>query len=191
MLTQGSGISEEVIEARGYWTATDPDELASLWFAKYQCRVPALVIPVHAASGEILFHRIRPDDPRPDAARPDRFIKYEQPAGTPVTLDVPPSARVDLLDRSKRLWIVEGEKKADSLVSRGECAIALLGVWGWKRDNQILLDWEAVPTIGRELLIAFDSDVIDNYQVRFARQSLAEILSRRSGSAGLRRSGRE
>ena len=76
----------------------------------------------------------RPDDPREDAEKPGKFTKYEQPARTGVALDVPPQAHPALSDPSKRLWIVEGEKKADSLVSRGECAIDVLGVWSWKRE---------------------------------------------------------
>jgi putative DNA primase/helicase len=183
-LTRGSGIAEEVIEARGYWTATDPDELAALGFAEYQRRAPALVIPVHGTDGEVRFSRIRPDTPRPDKNKPDKVVKYEQPVGTPVTLDVPPPALVDLLDRSKRLWIVEGEKKADALISRGECAIALLGVWGWKKDKQLLVDWEDIPLIGRDVILAFDSDIVQNYQVRLAENALAKVLEARCGFVG-------
>src|ERR687889_701927 len=73
---------------------------------------------------DALFHRIRPDVPRPDAQKPGKVIKYDQPAGVPVALDVPLLAHEDLLDRTRMLWIVEGEKKADTLVSRGECAVA-------------------------------------------------------------------
>jgi putative DNA primase/helicase len=183
-LTLGSGISEEVVETRGYWTATDPDELAGLGFAKYQCRVPALVIPVRGVEGEVLFSRIRPDDPRQDKRKPEKVVKYEQPSGTPVALDVPPPAQEGLLDRSKRLWIVEGEKKADALVSRDEVAIALLGVWNWKKDERMLLDWESIPLMDRDVIIAFDSDAVQNYQVRLAEDALAKALEARGGFVG-------
>lgn len=92
-LTAQSAISEEVIRARGYWTARDEDDLLELGFTKNQRRVPALVIPVRGVDGEVRFSRIRPDDPRPDAKRPGKVTKYEQPGGTPVTLDVPPASR--------------------------------------------------------------------------------------------------
>src|SRR5215213_7541742 len=52
-LISGSGISEEVIQARGYWTAEDPDDLIDLGFAKTQRRTPALVIPVRGTCGEV------------------------------------------------------------------------------------------------------------------------------------------
>ena len=183
MLTEESGISEEVIRSRGYWTATDPDELKELGFAKSQRRAPALVLPVRGVEGEIRFYRIRPDDPRPNPKKPEKVYKYEQPFETPLALDIPLLAREGLSDRLRRLWIVEGEKKADALISQGEVAVALLGVWAWKRDDLLLPEWDYIPTIGREILIAFDSDVADNYQIRLARQNLAETLSRRGGRA--------
>jgi hypothetical protein len=180
-LISGSGISEEVVQARGYWTATDPDEMLELDFTKPQRRVPALVIPVHGIDGAVRFSRVRPDNPRPDPKKPGKIIKYEQPSGTPVTLDIHPFAREGLKDRSRRLWIVEGEKKGDALVSQGEVAIALLGVWNWKKDDQMLLDWEGVPVMDREIIIAFDSDAAFNYQVRLAEDALASALEGRMG----------
>lgn len=178
-LRDGSGISSEDILARNYFTATDPEQLRELGFAEYQLRTPALVIPVHGVQGGPLFYRVRPDDPREYRSNPGKFCKYEQPAGTSVVLDVPPRARPMLSDSSKRLWIVEGEKKADSLVSRGECAIALLGVWSWKREGLPLPDWDDVRLVGREVLIAFDSDAERKAEVRMARQALAEYLKGR------------
>jgi hypothetical protein len=183
-LIRGSGISEEVIAARGYRTATDPDELLELGFGKPQRRTPSLVVPVHGVDGTIRFYRSRPDNPRTDPDRPDRLIKYEQPHGTPVALDVPPLARDGLKDVSRRLWIVEGEKKADALVSREEIAIALLGVWNWKKDGWMLPDWEEVRLMDREILIAFDSDTATNYQVRLAEDALAKALEGRMGYVG-------
>jgi Domain of unknown function (DUF3854) len=183
-LVAESGISLEVIEARGYWTCEDPDDLVDLGFSKPQRRAPALVIPIHDVTGTVRFHRIRPDNPRISPQRPDRVIKYEQPAGTPVVLDVPPLAREDLRDTGKRLWITEGEKKADALVTQGEVAIALLGVWNWKKDGWLLFDWEEVRLMGREVEIAFDSDAAGNHQVRLAEIALAKALEGRMGYAG-------
>jgi len=175
-LREGSGISPEDILARGYFTATDPGQLDELGFADYQLRTPALVVPVHGVQDGPLFYRARPDDPRERKNDPGKFVKYEQPAGTGVVLDVPPRARPMLSDAGRRLWVVEGEKKADSLVSRGECAVALLGVWSWKRDGLPLPDWDYIRLVGREVLVAFDSDAERNVQVRTARLALAEYL---------------
>jgi len=177
-----SAIAPEVISERGYFTATDPAELEELGFARFQRRVPALVIPVHGVNGECRFHRARPDEPREDAAKRGKFRKYEQPAGTRVALDVPPRAQPALSDPSKRLWTVEGEKKADSLVSHGECAIDVLGVWSWKRDGLPLPAWDEIRLVGREILIAFDSDAERTAQVRLARSALASYLKSRGAT---------
>jgi Domain of unknown function (DUF3854) len=177
-----SAIAPEVISERGYFTATDPAELEELGFARFQRRAPALVIPVNGVNGECRFHRARPDNPREGADKPGKFTKYEQPAQTGVALDVPPQAHSALSDPSKRLWIVEGEKKADSLVSRGESAIDVLGVWSWRRNGLPLPDWDEIRLVGREILITFDSDAERNAQVRLARSALASYLKSRGAT---------
>jgi hypothetical protein len=183
MLEQGSGISPEKINDRGYFTVTDPDDLKELGFAEYQLRVPAMVIPVYGVDGRFRFYRIRPDDPRRDLEKPGKVVKYEQPTGTGLTVDVPRSAQLSLVDVGTRLWIVEGEKKADALVSRGECAVALLGVWSWKREGLPLPDWDSVRLVGREVHIAFDSDAAHKVEVQRALSALAEYLRAR-GACG-------
>ena len=131
MLLEESGISPAVVAERGYHTARTKAELARLGFSKPQQREPALVVPMYSPSGELVTPQIRPDAPRKnDKGRP---IKYETPAGSPIHLDVHPSQTERVLDSSVPLWITEGVKKADSLVSRGQCAVALQGVWCWKK----------------------------------------------------------
>jgi len=183
MLTTESGISEGVIRERGYRSTSDKDELRDLGFAEFQIRIPALIIPIYGVDGELLFHRIRPDDPREDKQRPWRLVKYEQPSETGVALDVSPLVLSGLKDPSQRLWVVEGEKKADALVSRGELAIAVLGVWGWKRNKLPLPDWDYIPLVGREVRICFDSDASSIIEVLQAEQALAGYLRER-GACG-------
>jgi hypothetical protein len=48
----------------------------------------------------------------------------------------------------------------------------------------MLLDWEEIPLMGREILIAFDSDAMANYQVRLAEDALAKALEGRMGYVG-------
>jgi hypothetical protein len=176
MLEIESGISPEVIAQRGYFTATDPDELSELGFAEYQIRTPALVIPVWGVDRRFRFARIRPDDPRQDRDKPKKFNKYEQPYGDRLVLDVPRAAQPHLGDPTKRLWIVEGEKKADALVSRGECAVALLGVWAWKREGAPLSDWDHIRLVGRAVRVLFDSDAAHKTEVRRALRALSVYL---------------
>jgi putative DNA primase/helicase len=171
-----SHISPKVIGERGYRSVEEPDELSELGFAQYQSRCPALVVPVWGVDGQYRYARIRPDDPRQDRDNPKKVIKYEQPPGTPLALDVPRAAQPHLADPTKRLWIVEGEKKADALVSRGECAVALLGVWAWKRDGAPLEDWDHIRLIGREVRVLFDSDAAHKTEVKRALLALSAYL---------------
>jgi hypothetical protein len=174
-----SGISPEVIAERGYFSANEPEPLLALGFAEYQIRTPALVLPVWGVDGRFHFARIRPDDPRQDPNNPKKVIKYEQPAGTPLALDVPRAAQPHLADPTKPLWVVEGEKKADALVSHGECAVALLGVWAWKRDGAPLPDWDHIRLIGREVRVLFDSDAAHKTDVKRALHDLSVYLKAR------------
>jgi hypothetical protein len=174
-----SGIAPEVIAQRGYFTADEPEPLLELGFAEYQIRTPALVLPVRGVDGQFRFARIRPDHPRQDPNNPKKVIKYEQPAGTPLALDVPRAAQPHLADPTKRLWTVEGEKKADVLVSRGECAIGALGVWGWKRDGAPLADWDEIRLVGREVRVLFDSDAAHKTEVKRALRALSIYLRAR------------
>ena len=184
MLIEESGIDPEVLSERGYYTVTDAGELKGLGFVGAQLRIPALAIPVCDVDGRYAFTRIRPDYPRPDMTRPDRVVKYEQPPNTGVVLDVPKRCQPYLTDTERPLWVVEGEKKADCLASRGEIAIALLGVGCWKREGQLLPDWDRIWMIRREINVAFDSDARTKYQVALQRQRLAVMLERRAGYAG-------
>jgi hypothetical protein len=179
-LVSGSGIDPEAVAERGYFTAYSPDELISLGFAEYQALTPALVIPVWGAAGKLAFYRCRPDNPRTGTR--GRAVKYEQPPGTPLVLDVPRRSLGDLADTSCRLWVTEGEKKADALASHGECAIALLGVWGWKRGGLPLPCWDRVHLVGREVYVCFDSDATRRVEVRRARRALAEYLDARGAT---------
>ena len=73
-----SGITSEVAQARGYWSATKRGELKDLGFGEAQRRVPALVHPVYGVIGKLVLHQIRPDEPRAD--KDGRAVKYETPS---------------------------------------------------------------------------------------------------------------
>ncbi len=183
MLAKESAVIPEVIEERGYFTANEPEELTELGFAENQARVPALVIPVWGVDGGLRYHRIRPDNPRPNPGKPGKVNKYEQPSGTPLVLDVPRRCQPYLADTDRPLWFVEGERKADSLATQGEVVVAVLGVWAWKRYGRPLPDFDVIPMIGREISVLFDSDAEDNVNVRKGLLGLARYLKGRIGDA--------
>ena len=99
ILTDESGISEQVIRDRGYRTITSEGDLVQYAFSSAQRRVPGLLIPLHTTDGKVGLHVYRPDNPRTyedrakrdsDGLRPVKVLKYEIPKGTGVRVDCPP-----------------------------------------------------------------------------------------------------
>jgi hypothetical protein len=193
-LRRGSGIADDVIEARGYRTVTKASELAVLGFSREQCRAPGLLLPLHTTDGSAGMYVYRPDNARvfddkaggrlADGTYRQRVIKYELPKGAAMRVDCPPACRPLLADPQVTLWITEGQKKADALASRGLCALALLGVWNFKGRNgfggtTLLADFDSIAWRGRKVRIVFDSDVADKEQVRQALERLSEHLRRK------------
>ena len=88
-LHDGSGISSDVIKERGYKSVLGKTALREAGFSKTQQRAPGILIPLHGVDGSIVGHQYKPDHPRKDAKR-DRIIKYENPLGSSIRLDVPP-----------------------------------------------------------------------------------------------------
>jgi len=185
---RSSGISDEVIDARGFRslarTHTDrtPERtLKSLGFAKglYEdaYRYPGLLIPLWDALGHRTSAQYRPDKPRKNNAGKPR--KYEAVVGRPSILDVHPLNRSKIADPSVPLWVTEGVKKGDALTSAGECAVSLAGVFNWRRPLGTLGDWEDVPLRGRRVYVAFDSDVHTNRNVARAMRRLGAWLRSR------------
>jgi Domain of unknown function (DUF3854) len=184
MLRDGSAISDAVIQARGYRTVTTSAELLPLGFDRKQCCVPALLLPVYGPNGSNGLYVLRPDAPRvidekgkgrlPDGTYPQKVLKYEVPKGANMQLDVPPTCRPDLANPAVVLWVTEGQKKADALASVGLCALSLLGVWNWRGRNPLggltaLADWDDIALNGRDVRIAFDSDVMTKPEVQCTR----------------------
>ncbi|HXM55234.1 MAG TPA: DUF3854 domain-containing protein, partial [Candidatus Dormibacteraeota bacterium] len=177
-----SGISFEVAKARGYWSAVRKSELHALGFGSSQQRVPALVIPVHGITGEVVLHQVRPDDPRRNAQ--GKPVKYETPSKARMALDVPPAVRPLLGNPSLPLIVTEGARKADSAASVGLCCIAVAGVWNWRGSNDAggtvaLADWEHIALNDRTVLLAFDSDVTTKPPVQSALLRLKAMLEQR------------
>src|SRR5918994_2010428 len=175
MLYEESGIDPGVAAERGYYTAFRRSEVPEA-FKDYQRR-PGLVIPVLTPSGEHRVRRLRPDRPR--KGKDGRARKYEQAGGVGCVLDVHPRNLDRLQDPAVPLWVVEGEKKGDALTSRGECAVALPGVWNWQRSGEMLPDWDHIELSGRTVYVCFDSDAWSNHNVQLALERLVAALEER------------
>jgi len=156
-------------------------DLEGLGFGRAQRNVPGLLLPIYGPGGGISLYQFRPDEPRIKNGRP---VKYETPSGSRMALDVHPFAREKLGDPSVPLFITEGIKKGDALVSQGLCAIALIGVWNWRGTNEhggktALPEWEFVALNNREVYIIFDSDVMLKQEVHAALARLKAFLEGR------------
>jgi hypothetical protein len=183
-MIRASGISAEVAAERGYRTVSVKAELSRLGFGAAQIQTPTLVIPIHNVFGEIALYQARPDTPR---IKNGKALKYETPAGARMTLDVPPRVRVSLGKPEVPLFITEGARKADAAASIGLCCISLLGVWNFRGRNAdggltVLGDWEHVHLRGRQVFVAFDSDVMLKAAVHAALARLGEYLGSRGAS---------
>lgn len=196
MLSIESGISDQMIQERGYRTITSEGDLVQFGFSPAQRRVPGLLIPLHTTDGKIDLHVYRPDNPRTyedrskreaNGLRPVKVLKYEIPKGAGVRVDCPPSNLKELKNPTIPLFITEGQKKADSLSSQGACTIDLLGVWNFKGRNEfggttILADFDFIAWENRLVRIVFDSDVMYKPSVRMALERLTEILQRKGAT---------
>lgn len=180
-LLRASAIKPSVAAARGYRSMERDEELSHLGFSAQQRRVPALLIPIHDVTGEVVTHQLRPDTPR---ERGGKAIKYETPTDSRMALDVPPAARDRLRDPSVPLYVTEGARKADAGVSAGLCCIALLGVWNFRGTNEhggktALPDWESIALNDRQVYLVFDSDVMTKAAVHAALTRLRGFLESR------------
>jgi P4 family phage/plasmid primase-like protien len=125
------------------------------------------------------------ESPRQVKGRP---IKYESPASAGNVLDLNPMMKGEAGNPASLLWIVEGIKKADALVSQGEVAVAIAGVWSWRGTNAkggktALAEFDDLALNGREVAVCFDSDVLEKKQVRAAMVRLVEYLRARGADA--------
>ena len=119
-----------------------------------------------------------------------KAVKYETPKGSSMALDVHPFARAKLGDPKTPLFITEGIKKGDALVTRGLCAVALVGVWNFRGKNghggkTVLPDWEHIALNDREVYIVFDSDVMLKLPVHMALARLSAWLKSRAAKVRL------
>ena len=174
MLFEWSGIDPSVALERGYRTVERRAELTE--YPEWQRRL-GLYIPTYSPDGRSTGCLLRPNRPRKNGP------KYEAPQGSGVILDVHPRMRQEVRTGAGDLFVVEGVKKADALVSRGAPAVALAGVWmahvPHSRPKELLPCWNHVRLAGRRVFIVFDSDWKRNDTVHAALEWLVGALEER------------
>jgi hypothetical protein len=188
MLEEDSAIDPAVIAERGYFSVTEKKQLDALGFGRSLQYVPSLVVPVHGVvAGELPWYMHRPDETPVKGGKPR---KYLIPQGMKMALDIHPRIRENLGNPGWPLFITEGARKADALITAGARAVVgLVGVWNWRGTNHHggktwLADWEWVDLKnGREVYVVYDSDVALKEEVRTAMDRLGAALNRAGARA--------
>jgi hypothetical protein len=184
MLFKESGNSPEVVAERGVQSIRRGRELPEGFSWRQKKRAPGILFAIHRPNGERSYS-FRPDEPDPE--KPGR--KYEQPSkyygGPGNVLDVHPSLRHLIADKSVPVIFVEGIKKADAITTAARAAgvevlvVAISGVWNWMADKEPIPDMLDIPVEGRKATICFDSDKLHNPDVQDAERRLSEHLAGR------------
>jgi putative DNA primase/helicase len=187
-----SAVSPEVAAARGYRTLTGSTEdrhtLEGLGFKPFvwdrDDAYPGLLIPMHNSRGEQVGAQFKPAHPRTRVKENGErvAIKYETPSGAPLVVDVPAFTREHMTNLDVTLWITEGMKKTDALVSQKLPALGLTGVFNWRSRMGALGDWEDIPLKGRPVAICFDADASENRNVQMAMARLGAWLKSRGAA---------
>ena len=178
---RASAISDAVIEQRGYESITNPRAVPSKYFADYQ-RLPGWIVAIYDAAGNLATYQLKPDISRVDRET-GKPVKYEAAKYGRTCVDVPASVRPMLRDTQKTLFITEGIKKTDSGLSNGiACIVGLTGVWNYLSDKTRLPDWDEFLLKGREVVVAFDSDVMTKESPRAAILRFANWLEQLQGA---------
>lgn len=189
-----SAISDEIIAERGYVSINpgavkDAQDIGATHgekILKTVLHLGALAFPVRrCGQSDPSAWVLRPDQPRTN--KRGKAVKYEYPSSVPNLLDVLPRYQAALGDPSIPLWVTEGAKKADALATAFGDAIvpaSINGVYGWRGTNDkggkmVLPDMDMVALNGREVVLAFDSDVKTNQDVRAALGRFARLLTAR------------
>ncbi|MFN6568198.1 DUF3854 domain-containing protein [Dendronalium sp. ChiSLP03b] len=155
----------------------------------------------------------KPNEPRYDKEKPDKKIKYEHPPKTELSiflLDVPDDIAVHIYDkagvdpsqsdRTCGFWycvwkhnvpvtITEGAKKAACLLSQGEAAIGLPGIYAGYRSRDELGN-PITPTLHPELAVFASSDrnikICFDYETRLKTKRNINIATYRTGQHSTR-----
>ena len=178
-----SGLTNATIEAAGIYSEANVDKIARIldWKSWLRKNGHVMVIPYHDAAGDVVLRRLKP-------VRPVKFgsnsAKYLSPKGSGIRAYFPPGVH-DAAERPEaEVIITEGEKKSLAGTQVGIPTIGLLGVEGWhaKRSLSLLADLERFDWKGRDVYIAFDSDLSEKPAVQENECLLAEALKNRGAN---------
>ncbi len=179
-----SAIDPAVALERGYWVAMNRLDLKPLGFTPIYrvIDVPALVLPRRSPDGVTTRYQVKSKS----SWKTEKWGKYTFPLEEEMILDVHPRSMEGLKNPETPLWITEGTKSGDSLVSQGLCAVALAGVYSFAvkgTESKVLLPcWDHINLEGRKVMVAYDADAQSSEHVQVALGRLVNRLSERGAN---------
>ena len=175
-----SGLSDETVRDAGIYSEHDRTKLARMMNRQsWPLRMgAALVLPYFGEGGDIVQHRVRPDNPPKQGKN---TAKYLSPTGAVVRVYFPPRMHQRIGDGAVEIIITEGELKSLAAAQAGYCCLGLPGVdcWHRRKSTSLLPDLENINWRGVTVFITFDSDAATNARVRENECLLADTLAKR------------
>jgi predicted P-loop ATPase len=185
-LCDESKIAPTLVDVMGFRTLRSAKEAAKLVgrpekaFAEH---MPAMVIPYRKLGREQpVLNNVKPRTPLP-GRKGQKPQKYVRPKGVMATFNPPLYANEEELRRDVRvpLVVVEGEKKAASIISAMGPTVMVVGISGvdtWGRGGKLHPDFDGYALRGRTVYVVWDGDRGINAHVAAAERRLAMALQR-------------
>lgn len=173
-LISGSNILPGIVDMRGYYTLK-PAAVKLLVgenvLKNYALQAESWMgIPIYRPDGQYYGDVIRL------FGAPENIPKYIWPTGQTQVIDIHPSVRDRLDDPNYSIFLTEGIKKSDAVISKAQqeglkiLPIAVNGCWGWmaktSAGSQACPDFRDVPINKRIVYVNSDSDFRTNDSVR-------------------------
>jgi hypothetical protein len=173
------GVTSEVAEAAGYWTAWRPSEHPEA-FSEYQRRrTPTLIASHYSPDGKTVSWQKRDD--RPGKDRKGKVQKWVSPPGEKArsVLSVHPWMLQEVRSGAGPLWLCEGLTRGHALAPLGIAAVTYAGCYSWQKDGEPLECWHYVNLSGRLVYDVPDADAKSNENVQKAQAERVAYLESR------------
>lgn len=173
------GVTPEVAEAAGYWTAYKPSEHPDAFGPYQRRRTPTMIAPHLSPDGETVSWQKHDDRPgRDKRGRPIKWASPPTERARPV-LSVHPWALDEVRHGTGPLWNVEGLTRMHALAGLGIPAVSHAGCHGWKQDGEPLRCYDHVNLRGRLVYDVPDADARTNEKVHKAQAERVAYLESR------------
>lgn len=141
-----------------------------------------VAFPYYNLNEELISYRIKLDKALPDGG------KYLQKSSEELNLyflkdDIP-----ILKDKSKALYITEGEKKALALrqsLPKGSAICSIPGCWNWGQGSKLGAIFEGLPIANRDIYLIPDADFFSNSKVKEGYSKFIKCLLKKEARVSL------